>query len=89
MSFCSFSKEASIQGKTSIDNVFITNYLPFATDNAVKVYLYGLYACQNNGNDDITTFANELNLTVDDVKEPSNFGTITVFYLSLLTILLP
>ena len=73
MSFCSFSKEASIQGKTSIDNVFITNYLPFATDNAVKVYLYGLYACQNNGNDDINAFAYELNLTVYDVKEAFKF----------------
>ena len=47
MSFCSFSKEYLSSGKTIIDNSFIVNYLPELDSNALKVYLYGLYLCQN------------------------------------------
>ncbi|MBP5308837.1 MAG: DnaD domain protein [Clostridia bacterium] len=47
MSFCSFSKEYNSSSFTSVENVFLYAYLPSAGENAVKVYLYGLYLCQN------------------------------------------
>ena len=50
MSFCTFSKENSKLGKTFIDNQFVVNFLPDAPADAVKVYLYGLYLCQNSEN---------------------------------------
>ncbi len=73
MSFCTFSKEAITSGKTSIDNVFITNYLPEATESAVKVYLYGLYLCQNSNFEDVNSFAETLNVSVDVVKDSFKF----------------
>lgn len=44
---CSFSKEFSASAYTNVENSFIREYLPMATGEAVKVYLYGLYMCQN------------------------------------------
>ncbi len=48
---CSFSKEFSSSAYTNIENLFITEYLPVAEGDAVKVYLYGLYLCQHPEND--------------------------------------
>lgn len=48
MGFCSFTKEAATNSSTVIDNKFIASYLPEATGNAVKVYLYGLFLCQSS-----------------------------------------
>ncbi len=50
MAFCNFSKEYD-SGHTIIDNKFITKYLPEADGFAVKVYLYGLYLCENRERD--------------------------------------
>ena len=44
---CSFSKEFSVSAFTNIENLFITEYLPVAEGDAVKVYLYGLFLCQH------------------------------------------
>lgn len=44
---CSFSKEFSSSNYTSVENVFVKEYLPELTGDAVKVYLYGLYLCCN------------------------------------------
>ena len=67
MSFCSFSKEYLASGKTQIDNVFITNILPELDANALKVYLYGLYLCQNPYDINLKTFANSLNMSENEV----------------------
>ncbi len=48
---CSFSKEFSNSAYTNIENLFITEYLPVAEGDAVKVYLYGLFLCQHPEND--------------------------------------
>ena len=50
MAFCNFSKEYD-SGHTIVDNKFITKYLPEADGFAVKVYLYGLYLCENRETD--------------------------------------
>ena len=83
MSFCTFSKESNTSGKTIIDNLFITNYLIDAPENAVKVYLYGLYLCQNlNAVDDVDSFAVNLNLTTSEVidyfKFWDDFGILSI-----------
>lgn len=45
MSFCSFSKDFTANMYTSVENRFITQYLPQADGDAVRAYLYGLYLC--------------------------------------------
>ncbi len=69
MAFCSFSKDIQNSNKTIIDNLFIANYLPTAPENAVKVYLYGLYLCQNPNDISISNMAEELNITIKEVKD--------------------
>ncbi|MBR2377392.1 MAG: DnaD domain protein [Clostridia bacterium] len=69
MAFCSFSKDIQNTNKTIIDNLFIANYLPTAPENAVKVYLYGLYLCQNPNDINISNMAEELGLTINEVKD--------------------
>lgn len=73
MSFCTYSKEAAATNKTIIDNVFITNFLLEANETAVKVYLYGLYLCQNSNLETLESFAERLNLTVNDVIDAFRF----------------
>lgn len=46
MAFCTFSKDFD-NAYTIVENKFITKYLPEADGFAVKVYLYGLYLCEN------------------------------------------
>lgn len=48
---CSFSKEFSKSSWTLVENSFITEYLPTSNENAVKVYLYGLYLCNQKDKD--------------------------------------
>ncbi len=69
MSFCKFSSQTIINNKTEIDNIFINDYLPYATDNAVKVYLYGLYKCYNSSSYDnnIESFSKILQLTEEEI----------------------
>lgn len=45
MSFCAFSKDFTERSFTSVENEFITKYLPEAGGDAVRAYLYGLYLC--------------------------------------------
>ena len=46
MSFSAFSKDFTANMYTSVENQFITKYLPQADGDAVRAYLYGLYLCQ-------------------------------------------
>ena len=47
MGFCSYSREFSLSSYTNIENQFITKYMALADGDAVKVYIFGLYLCQN------------------------------------------
>ena len=90
MSFCSFSKESNNSGKTIIDNLFITNYIVDAPENAVKVYLYGLYLCQNSSEEDVNSCASSLQLTVEEVidyfKFWSDYGILSIVTLDPFTV---
>lgn len=47
MGFCSYSKEFSLSSYTNVENQFINKYMASADGDAVKVYIFGLYLCQN------------------------------------------
>lgn len=71
MAFCKYSIDMLANNSTAVDNIFINNYLPYADSNFVKVYLYGLYKCQDSNSRDntIENFANELNLLQEDIEK--------------------
>ena len=70
MAFCRLSVDAVANNSTSVDNIFINNYLPYASEECVKVYLYGLYKCQDASAKDNTleNFANELKMSGEEVE---------------------
>ena len=70
MGFCSFSKEYTQNMYTFIENQFITKYLPLADANSVKVYLFGLYLCQNASQAfTLEDMAKELQLSTAEVEQ--------------------
>ncbi len=78
MSFCKFSSEISSNSVTIIDNTFLERYLPSATGEQVRVYIYGLFLC-SGGNflksnlSSLTDFANSLGISENDVIESFSF----------------
>ncbi len=71
MAFCKFSVDLIANNTTNVDNIFINNYLPYADAKFVKIYLYGLYKCQDSNSKDntIENFANELRLKTEDIEQ--------------------
>ena len=65
---CSYAKEFSTAGFTDIENAFICEYLPVSSGDAVKVYLYGLFLCQNPKLDQsISEIASTLNMSEQEI----------------------
>ena len=82
----SYSKEFSASAFTDVENAFIYEYLPEASGNAVKVYLYGLFLCKNEAFDQsLTEVANTLKMTesevIDCFKFWEEFGLCSVLSL--------
>ena len=73
MSVCGFSKEYFSRSVTSVDNGFISQYVPLASGDAVKVYLYGLSVCQSGIELTLKEFAEGVNLTEEAVKDCFRF----------------
>ena len=74
MSFCSFSKETLKNSSTVIDNKFITTYLPEASGEAVKCYVYGLFVCQDSDEDvSFDKFCKDVNLEKNVVSDCFKF----------------
>ncbi len=70
MAFISVAEEITKNSFTGVENKFISKYMPALDANAVKVYLYALYVCQNGLNSyTISDFANCLNFTEEKIKE--------------------
>ena len=72
MAFCEFSSEVINKNSVNIENAFITDFMPYADDNCIKVYLYGLFLCGVSKDNTIEAFEKTLNLTRDDI--------ISIFY---------
>lgn len=69
MPFCSFSKDFTENAFTSVENQFITKYLPEADGDAVRVYLYGLYLCASARDFDAAGTAKLLRLSEEKLAE--------------------
>lgn len=69
MPLCSFSSKLAMDGFTVIENTFFNEFLPQATGDDVKVYLYGLSLCSNpNGSDNsMEMICKVLSLTEEQV----------------------
>ena len=74
MAFCSFSKDCDGNSYVTIENKFITKYLPEADGFAVKVYLYGLFLCENTDSDfGLKSMAEVLKTTEEKIVEAFGF----------------
>lgn len=73
MAFSTFSKEFTANMFTSVENQFITKYLPQADGDAVRVYLYGLYLCQCSDEFDADSCAKLLHLSKERLVEIFEF----------------
>ena len=73
MAFCSFSNEYDKEKVLPLDSHFITDYLPEASGDAVRVYLYGLYVCRSGKDASLTTIATELKISEDEVVDCFKF----------------
>lgn len=73
MAFCSFSSEYAENGVVAIDSTFITEYLPEADGDAIRVYLYGLYACNKKAEISLESFAKTLSLSENEVIDRFKF----------------
>ena len=71
MALCSYSSKLIMDNYTVIDNTFLNEFLPQATGDDVKVYLYGLNLCANPSTDDnnLDTICKVLSLTEDQVQK--------------------
>ncbi len=73
MAFSTFSKDFTANMFTSVENQFITKYLPQAEGDAVRVYLYGLYLCQCAEEFDAQSCAKLLKITPKRLLEIFEF----------------
>ncbi|MDR0425549.1 MAG: DnaD domain protein [Clostridiales bacterium] len=63
--FASLSKELAQSAKLSVDNCFVTDYMPFAPETYVKVYLLGLSLAMTGGERDNAAEAVSQTLSLD------------------------
>ncbi len=80
---CSYSKDFSASSFTGVENAFINEYLPSASGDYVKVYLYGLFLCQNPTIEkSLSDIADYLSLTQEKVMEAfaywEDFGAVSI-----------
>ena len=69
MALISISDELAKKSFTSVENKFITKYLPVLEPVAVKVYLFSLYIHQNGlSSYTVGDMAKSLSITEDEVK---------------------
>ncbi len=75
MSFCSYSSQLITENKTAVDNLFINSFMPFAPNEYVKVYLYGLMLCNdtNPSHNNMEDFCKALHLTQDEIMEAFDY----------------
>lgn len=68
------SKESVVASRTDIENAFITEYLPSADGDAVKVYLYGLYLSKNIAADvSLAEFSKNVGLEPEKITDIFKF----------------
>lgn len=75
MALCSYSSKLVMDSYTIIDNTFLNEFLPSATGEDVKVYLYGLNLCSNPNTEDnnLDTISKVLSITEADVMKSFDY----------------
>lgn len=70
MGYCSYSSQIIVENKIQIDNLFITSFMPYASGECVKVYLYGLLMCNdsNQHHNTLDQFCKALNMSEQDIE---------------------
>ena len=73
--FTKLSSEQALNQKILIDNIFIVEYMPFAPENYVKVYLYGLSQASHNieADNSLERVARRLNMETAAVMEAYSY----------------
>ena len=71
MSLCSYSSDTHSGSFLVIENTFINEYLPLAPASCIKVYLYGLYLCNNPNSlqNTLQNICHVLNMEAGEVKD--------------------
>lgn len=69
MPFCRFSTGFVADTNIVLDSMFLNDYVPYAPESCLKVYLFGLYKCYNSSSYDNTleNFEKVLNLSKEDI----------------------
>lgn len=84
MSFCAFSARWGLNGFCAVDNKFVTEWLPEAKGDYVKVYLFGLYLCsgQDESINSAQAMAEYLSMPISAVEQAFDYwketGLVTV-----------
>ncbi len=82
MPFCKISNDLQFNNTVNVENIFILEFLPYLSDKAVKVYLYGLYLCYSNEENSIESFAKKLSIPEFEVeaafKELEAIGAVNI-----------
>lgn len=91
MSFCNFSPRWQEHGFCAVDNRFITQWMPDAKGDHVKVYLYGLYLCSSSDTSmNAAAMASALSLSEAQVTTAMEYwrdaGLVTISSASPLTV---
>ena len=74
MAFCDKEKQFIDSGFTTVDNKFIFNYLPDASDIRSAIYLFGLALSSSDGDDNsCETIARKFNISCEDVISAYQF----------------
>lgn len=75
MALCSYSSKLAMDGFTVVENTFFNEFLPQATGDDVKVYLYGLSLCTNPNIEDnsLDTICKVLSLTEEQVMRAFSY----------------
>ena len=70
MAFCKFSTENIKSSEVVINRAFFEDYLPYAPESCIKVFLYGLNKCNQDDdlNNTIEDFASALDMSQEDIK---------------------
>ena len=90
MAFCTFSKEYDKGSFFSVETAFVHSFLPEASGDAVKVYLYGLCLCRNAGELTAADMADALKMTEEEIADYftywEEFGLVDIATKSPLTV---
>ncbi len=70
MGLCKFATSVNSSSSVFIDKKFIEEYMPYAPESCVKVYLYGLNSCFNDSlNNNLENFAKVLNMKPSEIED--------------------